>query len=189
MRGPVIGSREVLRSWLLELVDHLGQRLRHNGVRTHHRGQGTYFGFQDVHPLGNAAGTNRCHRGDLAGGDWGVRTAGAAKLATTAFCWGLVELGWCAMNRFRPIFLKVGGTENSGRWTKRSTRSGISLAGKHSASRRVAASRLFLTLHCLPGFDLPSGVLYTDTLLSYLPHTCYPRICPKLNKKPRPRFL
>jgi DNA polymerase-4 len=28
-----IGSREVLRSWLLELVDHLGQRLRHGGVR------------------------------------------------------------------------------------------------------------------------------------------------------------
>jgi DNA polymerase-4 len=28
-----IGSREVLRSWLLELVDHLGQRLRYNGVR------------------------------------------------------------------------------------------------------------------------------------------------------------
>jgi hypothetical protein len=33
MRRPVIGGREVLRSWLLELVDHLGQRLRHNGVR------------------------------------------------------------------------------------------------------------------------------------------------------------
>jgi len=33
MRGPVIGSREVLRSWFLELVDHLGQRVRHNGVR------------------------------------------------------------------------------------------------------------------------------------------------------------
>jgi DNA polymerase-4 len=28
-----IGSREMLRSWLLGLVDHLGQRLRHNGVR------------------------------------------------------------------------------------------------------------------------------------------------------------
>jgi DNA polymerase-4 len=28
-----IGSRAVLRSWLLELVDHLGQRLRHSGVR------------------------------------------------------------------------------------------------------------------------------------------------------------